>query len=210
MSNSSQRFQQVAIPELEGCDHDATSQRNTLQTSKELWEAELSTAKHEFKKAQRSKDHMFRKAAQEKVWQIEAHSIGHYDFAIHDTIDVALLFVPDSSAKRFHREWESQDATNLLNVVEAFKLDMPLVAFAVHDGRDGPKSMQAPLATYVRTHVRNWWAHQMDMDAKTFKKQMDAVVTLAGIMASLDGGVKAESGNWVKVQEMMSCWAQDT
>ena len=74
-----------------------------------------------------------REAAQQKVWELEAHIQDHFDFCIHDTIDVALLFVPESSAKRFHRDWQSQDATNMLNVIETFQLDMPSVTFTRED-----------------------------------------------------------------------------
>ena len=91
----------------------------------------------------------------------------------------------------------------MLNLIEAFQLNMPSVTFTRED-ESGTKEVECPLSTYVRNEVRNWWAHQMPMDAQMFKKQMDAITSLVKVMDAGSGG-----DEWVKVTEMASQWDHD-
>merc|ERR1712070_611437 len=85
---------------------------------------ELQLAEEEKEKAAKSKDEAAVTAAQTKIWGIQAHLVDHYDFQVRSSIDMALLMVPESSAKRFHNDWGAQDATNLLNIIEALCPEM--------------------------------------------------------------------------------------
>merc|ERR1712166_1624095 len=88
----------------------------------------------------------------------------HYDFHIQSAVDALHLFIPRSMEKHFESDFGKQDATNLLNMIEALCPQLE------------------DHAEFVRSHVRNNWAHQADMDTALFQKYTDGINRLVAGM----------------------------
>ena len=110
-------------------------------------------------------------------------STDHFDFCIKTAPDVLRLFIPNVMDRHFQPDFDKQDATNLLNMIEALNPDIQ------------------PNASYVRNQVRNQWAHQTDMDGTLFETYMKAIRKLVTQI-----GTKLYDEHWEKIHRMAKQW----
>ena len=109
---------------------------------------------------------------------------GHYDFNIRPVVDALHLFIPKSMEKHFQPDFAKQDATNLLNFIEAVCPQLQV------------------RAKFVRREVRNKWAHQCDLDAMLFQEYTN------GINRFVAGMTSHRDAQWEQVDLMVAQWCK--
>jgi len=122
----------------------------------------------------------------------------HYDFEIKQPFDLVKLFVPYNKAPYFASTWEAQDATNLLNLVDA-----------ITPRRENEIRR---LCGRVKA-IRNDWAHQVSMSVVEFMNAIDelscfvdAVSSWEKLAGPVGNGVGAD---WEPVRRMRDSYLHD-